>query len=203
SVSARVSGTPLKAYGPCLITHWGLSGPAILKLSAWGARLLNSTEYRFEVKINWLGDLKAEEVDSLLQDQRESAPKKLVESGCEGIGVPLRVWKLLVEAAGIGKVTWSNLPKASRQSLIAQLTDSTFSVEGKSMNKDEFVTAGGVNLKEVNFKTMESRLIPNLFFAGEVLDIDGITGGFNFQAAWTTSMIAGESAADLMPPKNS
>tara|TARA_R110000850_G_scaffold47496_12_gene118651 strand:- start:428 stop:1666 length:1239 start_codon:yes stop_codon:yes gene_type:complete len=195
-VEASVRGTKLRMQGPCLITHWGLSGPAILKLSSWGARELAERNYCFEVAINWCGGAKIDEVGEWLQETRKNSPKKRVRSGVPSIEIPARLWQRLVEKSGIDdEVTWSNLSKASRSRLLENLVNSRFPVNGKSMNKDEFVTAGGVALSEVNFKTMESRVAPGLYFAGEVLDIDGVTGGFNFQAAWTTSRIAGESAA--------
>ncbi|MDF1658912.1 MAG: NAD(P)/FAD-dependent oxidoreductase [Verrucomicrobiales bacterium] len=196
-VKAFIPGTSLKSTGPCLITHWGLSGPAILKLSAWGARELAEHEYRFDVTVDWSNGRGIEAINELLLANCVASPKKQVGSGVDGLSIPVRLWQRLVKAAGIGEVTWANLSKLSRRALVNQLTASAFAVNGKSMNKEEFVTAGGVNLKEVNFKTMESRIIPGLYFAGEVLDIDGVTGGFNFQAAWTTSKIAGESAAAL------
>ncbi|MEM1442266.1 MAG: NAD(P)/FAD-dependent oxidoreductase [Verrucomicrobiota bacterium] len=195
TVTTKVPGTALQSGGPCLVTHWGLSGPAILKLSAWGARELGERDYEFPLQINWTGTDTLEKIDQRLQEQRERFPKKQVRNGGEGFGIPSRLWQRFVEVAGIGDTTWTNLTKKERQGLAELLVDSRFAVTGKSMNKEEFVTAGGVNLKEVNFKTMESRLVPDLYFAGEVLDIDGITGGFNFQSAWTTSKIAGESAA--------
>ncbi|MDF1825743.1 MAG: NAD(P)/FAD-dependent oxidoreductase [Verrucomicrobiales bacterium] len=196
SVKAKIPGTALRSEGPCLVTHWGLSGPAILKLSAWGARELSRCDYRFEVVIDWTPGLRSEALDETLSQMREASPRKRISSGVEGLTIPSRLWQKLVSAAGIDQTTtWSNLLREQRRALVSQLTASTFRVEGKSTNKEEFVTAGGVELKEVNFKTMESKVVPGLHFAGEVLDIDGITGGFNFQAAWTTSKIAGESAA--------
>lgn len=198
SVKAKIPGTRLKSDGPCLVTHWGLSGPAILKLSAWGARELSRCEYRFDVVIDWTAGIRPEEIDEQLLQMREASPKKQVSSGLTGLSIPSRLWQKLVVGAKIEQtMTWANLPRDKRRGLINELTASSFRVEGKSMNKEEFVTAGGVELKEVNFKTMESKLVPGLYFAGEVLDIDGITGGFNFQAAWTTSKIAGDSAALL------
>ena len=194
-VRAAIPELSLETRGPCLITHWGLSGPAILKLSALGARALADRDYCFDVTINWL-DLSREEVEAALQKEREASPKKRVRSGVRSIDLPNRLWAQLVDFAEIShETTWSNLSKRGRLDLVQQLVASQFSVDGKSMNKEEFVTAGGINLREVNFKTMESKLVPRLYFAGEVLDIDGITGGFNFQAAWTTGRIAGESAA--------
>lgn len=196
SVLAAIPSKKLRSNGPCLITHWGLSGPAILRLSAWGARELAESDYSFEVVINWLGKGGVEEADAMLSSAREQHPKKMVMSGLPDTGIPSRLWQRLAEMSGVGEqTTWSNLSKDARRRFANELTTGTYRVQGKSMNKDEFVTAGGVKLSEVNFKTMESRLAPGLYFAGEVLDIDGITGGFNFQSAWTTARIAGESAA--------
>lgn len=192
-VEISVPGTSLRERGPCLVTHWGLSGPAVLRVSAWGARELEERAYRFPVRIDWCP---GRPVDGVLRECRESHPKRLVRSPVESLAIPQRLWARLVDAAGVGgDTTWSNLSKARRESLGREIAAGEFAVEGKSMNKDEFVTAGGIDLREVDFRTMESRLVPGLYFAGEVLDVDGITGGFNFQAAWTTSRIAGEAAA--------
>ena len=197
SVAAEVS-TPaakLRESGPLLITHWGLSGPAILKMSAWGARTLHELNYQFPLRVNWLPTANAEKIPQEFQARREAAGAKLL------VNVPLppltaRLWEQLVLAAGIARDTrWAALTRAQALALAQQLTRTEFSVTGKSLNKDEFVTCGGVKLDEVNFKTMESKLCPGLFFAGELLDIDGITGGFNFQAAWTTGFIAGQAMA--------
>lgn len=196
-VVAMIPGTKLRSEGPCLITHWGLSGPAILKLSARGARELAEKDYQFEVVINWCGALTGEQLDAKLLEARESAPKRRVRNGLPGLVMPARLWHRLAEDSGIPvELTWSNLTRESRQRLVSELTAGRFRVQGQSLNKDEFVTAGGVALKEINFKTMESRRTPGLYFAGEVMDIDGVTGGFNFQSAWTTGLIAGESAAE-------
>jgi predicted Rossmann fold flavoprotein len=197
SVIAEIPELRQRITGPCLITHWGLSGPAILKLSALAARELAEREYRFAVKIHWLGGMSEEEVDGLLGATREASPKKFVRSGAVGTNIPLRLWQRFVAAAGIDEEKcWSNLSKKERHELVQQLTASEFQVNGKSMYKDEFVTAGGVSRDEVDFRTMESRIAPGLYFAGEVIDVDGVTGGFNFQAAWTTGRIAGEAAAE-------
>lgn len=200
NVEISVSGTKLNSSGPLLITHWGLSGPAVLKLSAWGARELKGMEYSFEIAVNLLPSLSFDQVDRVLLEARDSFPKKRIRSGLPAISLPGRLWQRLVEFSEISEdTTWSGLSKVSRRALANQLSNARFQVEGKSMNKDEFVTAGGVGLREVDFKTMQSRLVPALYFAGEVLDIDGITGGFNFQSAWTTGRIAGESAAEGCP----
>ena len=181
--------------GPLLATHWGLSGPVILRLSAWGARELSALDYKFLLLVNWLPQLNAEQLAKEIQSPRESQGAKLV------VNAPIapltaRLWEALVLAAGLSRdARWASLSRTQLQQLTQQLTRAEFNVTGKSLNKDEFVTCGGVRLSEVNFKTMESRICPGLHFAGELLDIDGITGGFNFQAAWTTGWLAGNAMA--------
>ncbi len=188
----------LRERGALLVTHWGLSGPAILKMSAWGARSLHGLDYKFPLLVNWLPELNEGKITQQFQARRASAGAKLV------VNVPLapltaRLWEQLVFAAGIARDTrWSALTRAQSQALAQQLVRTEFLVGGKSLNKDEFVTCGGVKLDEVDFKTMESRICPGLFFAGELLDIDGITGGFNFQAAWTTGFVAGNAMAKFL-----
>jgi hypothetical protein len=181
--------------GPLLITHWGVSGPVVLRLSAWGARALHAMGYEFPLLVNWLPRLNAEEISKELDARRRSQPAKLIVNTTIA-PLPLRLWEQLVGAAGISRETrWSELSRAALHQFTQQLTRTELPVTGKSLNKDEFVTCGGVRLREVNFKTMESRLCPGLYFAGELLDVDGITGGFNFQAAWTTGWIAGQALA--------
>jgi predicted Rossmann fold flavoprotein len=195
SAEVAIPGAKLRERGPLLVTHWGLSGPSILKMSAWGARALHELNYQFALLVNWLPDLSQEQITQEFQARRQSAGAKLV------VNVPVapltaRLWEQLVLAAGLDRETrWSALTRPQMHALGLQLTRSEFAVTGKSLNKDEFVTCGGVKLGEVNFQTMESRVCPGLFFAGELLDIDGITGGFNFQAAWTTGFIAGRAMA--------
>jgi predicted Rossmann fold flavoprotein len=185
----------LRERGALLLTHWGLSGPAILRLSAWGARKLHDKNYRFALQINWLPDLTEEKLAAIFQVYRKSQPAKFIANSPLA-KLPARLWEQLVLASGIARDTrWAALSGAAQHKFIRQLLRSEFPVTGKSLNKDEFVTCGGVRLNEINFKTMESRICPGLFFAGEVLDIDGITGGFNFQAAWTTGWIAGRALA--------
>ncbi|MFS4494309.1 NAD(P)/FAD-dependent oxidoreductase [Maribacter sp. 2308TA10-17] len=187
----------LLSEGPVLITHWGLSGPAILKLSAWGARILNEMNYKFQLRINWLPDYHPYAVISLLQEIKEVEGKKTVLR-TKAVDIPRRLWTNLVRATGISEDTkWADTNKEQLQSLANQLTKCEFSVDGKSTFKEEFVTAGGVNLKEINFKTFESKLQPNLFFAGEVINVDAITGGFNFQNAWTGAFIAAKGITKL------
>ncbi|OIO59815.1 MAG: aminoacetone oxidase family FAD-binding enzyme [Verrucomicrobia bacterium CG_4_10_14_3_um_filter_43_23] len=188
-----VPGTPLKAKGPLLITHWGMSGPAVLKLSAWGARILYDKNYEFELKINFLAQYSKEQLTQAMLDAKAEFKKKQV-SKHPILEIPKRFWEKMVQAAQIpDDKPWEKVSQQAFESLVSVLTEATYSVVGKSTNKDEFVTCGGIALKEVNFKTMESKICPGLFLAGEVLDIDGITGGFNFQAAWTCSWIAGNS----------
>ncbi len=190
-----VAGIGLRQRGALLVTHWGLSGPAILRLSAWGARELHAMHYSFPLQVNWLPDVNAETLTGHFQARRNSQPaKRIINSPVAP--VPARLWEQIVLAAGIARETrWSDFSRVAQHGLGQQLFRSEFPVTGKSLNKDEFVTCGGVNLSEVNFKTMESKLCPGLFFAGEVLDVDGITGGFNFQAAWTTGWLAGKAMA--------
>jgi predicted Rossmann fold flavoprotein len=195
TVEASVPGTKLRERGALLVTHWGLSGPAILRLSAWGARELHERNYSFPLQINWLPHLSGEKLTAEFQPRKNSQPAKLIVN-FPIAPLPARLWEQLVIASGVARDTrWSALSGAAQHKLIQQLLRSEFPVTGKSLNKDEFVTCGGVRLNEINFKTMESKICPGLFFAGEVLDIDGITGGFNFQAAWTTAWIAGRALA--------
>jgi len=185
----------LSSGGPLLITHWGLSGPAVLKLSAWGARELHGLGYRFGCRVNWLPGHTAAGAGEALRGEKAGQARRRVR-GAACFGLPGRLWDRLGEAAGIPpERTWSHLTRGELDALAGQLTASEFAVDGKSTNKEEFVTCGGVRLKEVAFRTLESRLVPGLHFAGEVLDIDAVTGGFNFQAAWTTGRLAGLAMA--------
>jgi predicted Rossmann fold flavoprotein len=195
AVEVSVPGTKLRERGALLVTHCGLSGPVILRLSAWGARELHGCNYSFPLHLNWLPHLDREALAADLQSRRQAQPARfLVNTPLEPLAA--RLWERLVIAAGIPRETrWADLSRPARYQLAQQLLRTQLRVTGKSLNKDEFVTCGGVPLKEVNFKTMESRLCPGLYFAGELLDIDGITGGFNFQAAWTTGWIAGQAMA--------
>jgi hypothetical protein len=184
------------AQGILLITHWGLSGPAVLRLSAWGARALAAAGYRAELQVNWLPPHTPESLLPVLRTAGGAHPRQHVSTHNPTGRLSLRLWKSLVAGAGISSdQPWNELSSRLLRRLAEELTRGVFQVQGKGEFKDEFVTAGGVNLKEVDFKTMQSRLVPGLFFAGEYLDIDGLTGGFNLQAAWTTGWIAGQSAA--------
>ncbi len=193
---ASVPGTKLRERGPVLITHWGLSGPAILRLSAWGARVLHDRDYHFPLHISWLPGWTSETILQEFQRCREQEPlRKIFNYPMDGL--PSRLWEQLAVLAGISEETrWNTLTREAAREFARLLARSEFAVTGKSMNKEEFVTCGGVPLPEVDFKTMESRICPGLHFAGEVLDVDGITGGFNFQAAWTTGWIAGHAMAE-------
>jgi predicted Rossmann fold flavoprotein len=195
ATETSVRGTRLAASGPVLVTHWGLSGPGILKLSAWGARELSDLGYAFTLAVNWAAPRPVDQVRAELETEKAAHPKRQISNSAQ-FGLPSRLWERLVVASGIaGDSTWVNVSKDSIRALSLQLTASEFAVTGKSMNKEEFVTCGGVCLAEVDMATMESRICPGLFFAGEVLDIDGITGGYNFQAAWTTGWQAGNAMA--------
>jgi len=196
-VEVSVPAAKLRERGPLLVTHWGLSGPAVLRLSAWGARALHDLNYEFPLLVNWLPDWNAEKLVAEFQARRQTQPAKLVVNSPIA-PLTARLWEQLVSAAGVPPETrWNTLTRTHIHALAQQLTRTEFAVAGKSLNKDEFVTCGGVKLAEVDFKTMQSRICPGLYFAGEMLDIDGITGGFNFQAAWTTGWIAGRSLAGI------
>ncbi|WP_313114277.1 NAD(P)/FAD-dependent oxidoreductase [Aequorivita sediminis] len=185
--------TVLESDGPLLITHWGMSGPAILKLSAWGARILEPIKYNFTIEVNWLNTLTEEDVLDSLKNLKILQGKQTIYKYAQ-FELPKRLWQSIVKAAGIAEtLTWAEATRENFQNLANQLTAAIFEVNGKSTFKEEFVTAGGVDLKEVNFKTFESRICKNLFFAGEVLDIDAITGGFNFQNAWTSGYIVSQN----------
>ncbi|RKS94526.1 hypothetical protein BC952_0133 [Flavobacterium limicola] len=188
-VTVKVKDTKLTSTGPLLITHWGMSGPAILKLSAWGARILHDKNYQFTIFVNWLNDEDTADVEKKLKELKQEHAKKSV-SKKSPFELTNRLWESLVLASGIESETkWADLSKIQLQNLANQLTNGTFQVNGKSTFKEEFVTAGGIDLKEINFKTMESKLHENLYFAGEIVNIDAITGGFNFQNAWTSGFI--------------
>jgi predicted Rossmann fold flavoprotein len=199
--STTVRGSRLRTSGPILVTHWGLSGPAVLKLSAWGARELHDMNYQFTLGLNWAEPHTLQQVHTALNSERTSHPRRQAATA-NPFGLPARLWDRLVIAAGLAAdATWANVSNESLRALAAQVALAEFTVTGKSMNKEEFVTCGGVKLSEVNFATMESRICPGLYFAGEVLDLDGITGGFNFQSAWTTGWHAGNAIAGSQPER--
>jgi predicted Rossmann fold flavoprotein len=189
----KVKGSKLEASGPLLITHWGMSGPGILRLSAWGALELFDKHYQFIIQVNWLNEVTFEETMDTLKELKQEHAKKAV-SKKSPFEFPNRLWESLVLASEIdSERKWADLSKKELNNLANQLTNGEFQVNGKSTFKEEFVTAGGIDLKEINFKTMESKLHKNLFFAGEIVNVDAITGGFNFQNAWTSGFIVAQS----------
>jgi len=194
--SVKVKDSKLKASGPLLITHWGMSGPGILRLSAWGARELAAKNYQFTLQVNWLHETDFEEAITILKNLKEENAKKLLMKFCP-FEFPKRLWESLVTASGISAETkWADLSKKQLTDLANQLTNGQFQVNGKSTFKEEFVTAGGIHLKEIDFKTMQSKLHENLYFAGEILNIDAITGGFNFQNAWTGGFLVAKAITE-------
>ncbi|WP_052592894.1 NAD(P)/FAD-dependent oxidoreductase [Aureispira sp. CCB-QB1] len=185
-----IQGTKLKSDGPLLITHWGMSGPSILKLSAFGARLLSECNYSFNVQVNWVNELNNALVAEKLSDIVKAHPNKLLTNYRPYL-LPERLWHYLLKKSELPiHKKWAELGKKGLHKLVALLTNDSYEVKGKTTFKEEFVTCGGVSLESIHPKTMQSKVCPNLYFAGEVLDIDGITGGYNFQAAWTTAFIA-------------
>jgi predicted Rossmann fold flavoprotein len=193
----KIEGSKLAEEGPLLITHWGLSGPAVLRLSAWGARELAAKAYDFKVHLNWVPEYSEQTLKEQLLSARFMQPsKKLVNHNF--VQLPNRLWQFLLTASGIGEEQrFADLPAKAENALIRNLVDYTVDVRGKTTFKEEFVTAGGINLGEVDANTMMSKKVPNLFFAGEILDVDGITGGFNFQHAWTSGWIAAGNIAKV------
>ena len=197
NAAVKVKNSKLNATGPLLITHWGMSGPGILRLSAWGARELAEKKYHFAIQVNWIPGYSFDEIVEELRTIKEENAKKLVTKYAQ-FNLPKRLWESLTKAATISEETkWADVNKKQLHLLAEQLTNGEFQVNGKSTFKEEFVTAGGIDLKEVNFKTMESKILSNLYFAGEILNIDAITGGFNFQNAWTDGFIAANAIASL------
>lgn len=195
NATAAVGDTKLRESGPLLITHWGLSGPAILKLSAWGARELAAMKYEFPLIVNFAAPHTRDSLVRELAAVREAHPRKQI-APWSPLPMPQRLWERLVTSAGVAATApWAQVGNLALGALAARLTAAEFQVVGKSLFKEEFVTCGGVRLREVDFRTMESRVCPGLHFAGEVLDVDGVTGGFNFQAAWTTGWLAGQAMA--------
>lgn len=188
--------TALEQTGALLVTHWGLSGPAVLKLSAWGARLLHDCNYQTTLVINWLPQSNRENLHQQLLAVRSQLARRQIAANCPVL-LPRRLWQQLVTYVGIdAEQKWAELSNKVLNQLIQELCEGKYQIQGKGVFKEEFVTCGGVRLNEVNFKTMESRIVPGLFFAGEILDIDGVTGGFNFQSAWTTAWLAARGMCD-------
>ena len=193
NATVRIETTKLIYVGPLLITHWGLSGPAVLKLSAFGARWINEEHYKFGIQVRWVAEEKEEQLRTNLQDYSRHNPKQQVLKH-PLYELPLRLWQFLCTKAGVEQEQrWLDLSKKTTNRLLEVLYRDPYGVSGKTTFKEEFVTCGGVSLADVNPATMESRVVPGMYFAGEVLDIDGITGGFNFQSAWTTAWIAGSN----------
>jgi predicted Rossmann fold flavoprotein len=195
NVTVKIQSENLKESGPLLITHWGLSGPAVLRLSAWGARLLAEKNYRFTIIVNWLNQEKEEQVRLQFHHLRDQCGAKKISASCP-YEIPQRLWDFLLSLSEIEHTCrWADLSQKKQNHLIRLLISHEFKVEGKSTFKEEFVTAGGVDLKEIHAATMESKLHEGLYFAGEVMDVDGITGGFNFQHAWTSGFVAASAVA--------
>ena len=197
NASVKIAGSKLQEQGPLLITHWGMSGPCILKLSAWGARELAVKNYQFSILVNWLPAFNEQTLKDKFQQVRfDQAAQKIVNRNA--FGLPQRLWQYLLQQSGVNEnLRWADLPAKEQNKLIKNICAQEFAVSGKTTFKEEFVTAGGVALEEVDYNTMQSKIVPNLFFAGEVLNIDGVTGGFNFQSAWTTGFIAAKAISDF------
>jgi predicted Rossmann fold flavoprotein len=192
NVIVKIQSAKLKQNGPLLITHWGMSGPAILKLSAWGARDLHELDYQFKIQINWLAIENEEVVRKHLGSQIEEFKKRKI-SNYNPFQLPSRLWLFLLNKIQLNQdQSWENIGKININQLINVLLNDVYEVKGKTTFKEEFVTCGGVSLNDISAESMQSKVCPGLYFAGEVLDIDGVTGGFNFQAAWTTAFIAGK-----------
>lgn len=190
--TVKVQGTKLKQTGPLLITHWGMSGPAILKTSAWGARELSDLNYKFKIQVNWVDDRSERDLRELITDMQQNHHKRMVVNK-NAFGIPSRLWEFLTAKIELrSDITWGEVGQKGINKLVNVLMNDVYQVEGKTTFKDEFVTCGGVSLSDINNETMESKKVPGLYFSGEVMDIDGITGGFNFQAAWTTGWVAGK-----------
>lgn len=192
NVSVKIAGTKLQDNGPLLITHWGLSGPAILKLSAWGAKELSNKNYAFNIVVNWLPAFNETTLKIKFQEIRfNQASQKIINRN--PFGLPSRLWEYLLTNCDVKEgIRWADLPAKEQNKLIKILCAQEFSVKGKTTFKEEFVTAGGIRLNEIDVNSMESKILPGLFFAGEIIDVDGVTGGYNFQNAWTTGWIAAQ-----------
>ncbi len=193
NVTVKIIGTKLRESGPLLITHWGISGPVVLKLSAWGARDLANTNWQFTVQVNWVPEFNENTLREKFHKLRfELASQKIINRN--PFGLPNRLWEYLVKQSGVKEeLRWADLPAVAQNKLIKNLCANQYAINGKTTFKEEFVTAGGVALNEIDFNSMQSKKYPGLFFAGEIIDVDGITGGFNFQNAWTTGWIAAKA----------
>ena len=196
NATVKINGTKLENNGPLLITHWGMSGPAVLKLSAFGARILADKNYKYSVSINWLSRSE-EEIIEVLSELKKANARKQIGLKSPFPEIPRRLWERLVVGSAIQlQQNWADITKNQLTALAQQLTKATFNADGKSTFKEEFVTAGGIDLKEINFKRFESKLHKNLFYVGEILTIDAVTGGFNFQNAWTGGWICANAIAE-------
>ena len=195
SVVTTIPGTKLRAQGPLLVTHWGVSGPAILKLSSYAARILANNNYKVPLAINWTGERTRQEVEENILKLQAANPHKQI-STIHPFGLPSRLWLYILNKLGLDAMKpWAEVGRKTLNRMIETLVNDQYAITGKGIFREEFVTCGGVSLNSINPKTLESKVCPNLFFAGEVLDIDAITGGFNLQAAWTTGVVAGQCAA--------
>ncbi|HSN61610.1 MAG TPA: NAD(P)/FAD-dependent oxidoreductase, partial [Ferruginibacter sp.] len=196
NATVKIAGTKLQQTGPMLITHWGLSGPAVLKLSAWGARELADKNYHFTIHVNWLPTFNENSLKDKIQQVRfDIASQKIINRN--PFGIPSRLWEYFLQQCGIdANIRWADLPAKEQNKFIKILCAQELEVKGKTTFKEEFVTAGGIQLSEIDVNTLQSKIIPNLFFAGEVIDVDGVTGGFNFQNAWTTAWIAAKAIGE-------
>ncbi|MCD6062557.1 MAG: NAD(P)/FAD-dependent oxidoreductase, partial [Flavipsychrobacter sp.] len=192
-VTVKIQGTKIVEQGPILITHWGLSGPVVLRTSAWGARELAERNYNFKVQVNWLHDRNEQDLkDTIAQIRRERGKQAVQFKNL--FDLPKRLWEYLLHQCGIkDEMKWGDLPAAQQNKLIEKLVRDTYEVKGKTTFKEEFVTCGGISLSQIDAQTMESKIVPGLYFGGEILDVDGITGGFNFQNAWSSGFIAAHS----------
>lgn len=190
--TVKIEGTPIKTNGPLLITHWGMSGPAILKASSFGARLLAEKEYQFTIRVQWIQQTKADVILSQLLNTADAIPQKLIHKN-NPLNLPNRLWSFLIDKLGIpSNRRWNEVGKKNFNRLVELLLNDRYSVAGKTTFKEEFVTCGGISLEEVNLKTMESKVAKGLYFAGEIIDVDAVTGGYNFQAAWSGGFVAGK-----------
>lgn len=197
AAQVKIAGTKLQEQGPVLITHWGLSGPAVLRLSAWGARDLQQLQYRFTALVNWTPGFHEHSMREELQELRFSMSKQKMHQK-NPFELPQRLWQFLLQQSGIHEeMRWADLPSTAQHLLVKHLVAMELAVQGKTTFKEEFVTCGGIQLSEINSATMESKIVPGLYFAGEVMDVDGITGGFNFQHAWTSGWIVASAVANF------
>ena len=198
NVKVKIAGSKLSEEGPLLITHWGMSGPVVLKLSAWGARELAISNYKFVIIVNWIPDFNENSLREKFQELRfKLASQKIINRN--PFAMPNRLWEYLLNQSAINsEMRWADLPAKEQNKLIKNLCVNEYPVNGKTTFKEEFVTAGGIQLNEIDFNTMQSKIHPGLFFAGEIIDVDGITGGFNFQNAWTTGWIAAKAISEMV-----